>query len=113
MGTLNLDEGDGRTTVSLRPAGGGEPVSAVLDVYESNNAFAALQLTHADPGDLGAAWADWLAGRGLPGLTHGQAFRVADHLAAEVEAFKKNDPASPKPDSVTATGSPASDSPAP
>lgn len=97
MATLRLKEGDGTTRIELEPKADGTPVSVTLDVYEANNAYCDLQAQHPAVSDLGAAWAAWLEAKGLPGLSHGQAFDVADHLAAEVEAFKKKGSGSPTP----------------
>jgi hypothetical protein len=107
MPPITLDDGDGYADVEVRTAAG--PLRARLDLYEANNAYAALERRHAgDAVALGAAWADWLAGKGLAGLSHGAAFRVADHVFAAVEEFKKKGPASLYVDSPGSTGSPSS-----
>ena len=94
MSALTLDDADGYAQVEVRTAGG--PLSARLDLYEAINTYTALAARHPDDAvALGAAWCDWLAGKGLPGLSHGAAFRLADHVAAEVEAFKKKGHGSP------------------
>ena len=94
MSVFQIDADEGFTDVQVATPEG--TATARIDVFEGRNAYAALLIKHPDDAvALGAAWCDWLAGKGLPGLSHGAAFRLADHVSAEVEAYKKKGPGSP------------------
>lgn len=109
MPPIPLDD-DGFVTFEL-PQPGGPPLVARIDLYEATNAYRQLAAKHPDDLDnriaLQAAWCDWLAGKGLPGLSHGHGCRVIDHVWRLVEEFKKKGPtwtSSAPPDS-SGTGS--------
>lgn len=87
---LSLDDTFGFLQVEVRH-GNATPSAAALDVWEAFNTYAQLRAKFEDAVELGAAWCEWLATRGLPELSHGAAFKVADALAAEVERAKKAD----------------------
>lgn len=95
---VQIDETDGFVLVEVRTSAG--PASAKLDVYEAYNSYLDLsaQVPEATDGAralaVGRAWCDWLAGAGLPGLSHMAAFKVFDALAAHVAACKKKDTSS-------------------
>lgn len=67
----------------------GNPAPVKLDLFEASNNYGRLCDRHEDPVERGDAWCAWLAERGVPGLSHGAAYRLAGEIANEVEAFKK------------------------
>lgn len=92
MSKLQIDDGYGYASVQV---GDGPPV--VLDLWEANNVYAGLEQEAADAVALADAWRNWLIRKGLPDLSHGAAFAVADHVMATIAALKKNGTCSAKP----------------
>lgn len=108
---FELDEDDGYLEVAV---GKGPPVR--LDLYRAHNTFYALdQEHHEDNVALAEEWCKWLHTQGLPMLSHGAAFKLADAVAERVVGLKKSpDSTSPSADSSGPTGTSESlDSPAP
>jgi hypothetical protein len=86
----------------------------LLDMYQAWNTFQALKNQIAEAVALGDAWVNWLSTKGLPALTHGEAFRLLDAIGEEVVAFQKKFVSarnSKPPDSASDTTSTASSSP--
>lgn len=84
-----------------------------LDLWESHNAYAVLcgQFSpEGQPVELATAWVAWLAERGCPVLSHGNAFRLAAAVSGAVAEFKKKHAIGwGMQDSPASTGSTAQD----
>lgn len=95
-------EEDGYLTFTLK----GQEVS--LDIYEANNAYAALAAQSGSGPELGRAWRDWLAERGLV-VSEGVAYQVISEVQKAVIEFKKKRgwADSPRPDSNDSSATPS------
>lgn len=88
----------------------GQEVS--LDIYEANNAYAALAAQSGTGAELGRAWRDWLAERGLGAISEGLAYQVISEVQKALIEFKKKrgwETPSPSPDSNGSTASPSAE----
>lgn len=91
---LRLDGSDGFVVVEVANDDG-TTAAARLDLFEANNTYAALCDQHADPIARANAWVEWLLLKGLPPVSHGSAYRLADRIVEQVAEFKKKDTSSP------------------
>lgn len=106
---LAIPEGFGLAEVEVA---GLPPVQ--LDLWEAENTYAALRFQHqGDALAVYSAFRDWLAERGLPGLSHGAVEAVVLHVQEAVGELKKKGPFSPTPASAASTDSTAPNSQAP
>lgn len=107
---LEFDEADGFLPVRVRPAGGGEPVEVMLDIYEVNNFYAQLCDAHEEADARGRALVAWLRDeKGLPVYAAQASVIVELACNAAAEFKKKHDGlfSSPTPDSPASSEPPS------
>lgn len=86
---MTIDESDGYLELTVRTPGGN--ASARLDLYEAHNTYVQIASETDDAVVVGNKWCEWLTRQGLPSLSHGAGFRVAEAVTAAIGEFKKKD----------------------
>ena len=83
---ITLDSGFGYAEITVGEA------QATLDLWEANNVYVQFATAGADPLAVMQSWCDWLASKGLPGLSHGAGIQLQEHIVEAIRDLKKNAP---------------------
>lgn len=84
---------DGFLDVTLTPAGGGDPVTVTLDVFEAVETFRKLAAADGPPTAFHAGAVAYLTAKGFPPMSHRSADAIVVAVADRAAELRKADAA--------------------